>query len=140
MKGFLPVLVLVLGFCWVEDKCGSSKPAPKAQARSADSPKTSSTIQGFSANMFFAEQSAKNDAAMKALTEIRDRGKASGNTDVEASIRILRLRSVEVTQAINEVNTGAYSITDKEKMLKVLEMEQAWADASIIALASAFVL
>jgi hypothetical protein len=50
----------------------------------------------------------------------------------EAFNRILRVRSAELARAIDEVKTGSYSISDKQKMLVPLEQEKDWVDAAIL--------
>jgi hypothetical protein len=65
---------------------------------------------------------------MDALTDARDRG------DINAVIRILRLRSRELAQAIDDVNAGSYSINDKQQMLNTLKEEKDWASDGAAAL------
>lgn len=100
---------------------------PKVESP-ADLPSTSSAVQGFAANRLLADQLEKHQKTMEALTDARDRG------DIDAVIRILRLRSRELAQAIDKVNTGSYSINDKQQMLNVLKQEKDWASDGAAAL------
>ncbi len=118
----------------------SGSPAPKtavaadsgmsAQPGPAPQSDSSSAVQGWSANRLLAQQDEKHRETIEAMQGAKSRG------DYDGVIRILRIRSAELTAAIENVNTGSYSIDDKQKMLKVLEQEQAWADASAAFLAS----
>jgi hypothetical protein len=94
----------------------------------ADLSSTSPEVQGFAANELLGDQLEKHQKTMEALTDARDRG------DVDALIRILRLRSTELAQAIDEVNAGSYSISDKQRMLDILEQEEGWASGGAAAL------
>jgi hypothetical protein len=89
---------------------------------------SSSAVDGLSANWLLAKQSNRQKETMEALTEAKERG------EMEAFKRILGLRSAELARIIDEVNTGSYTIRDKQKMLIPLEMERDWADASLTAL------
>jgi predicted nucleic acid-binding Zn ribbon protein len=100
---------------------------PKVQSP-ADVPSTSSAVQGFAANELLADQLEKHQRTMDALTDARDRG------DINAVIRILRLRSRELAQAIDDVNAGSYSINDKQQMLNTLKEEKDWASDGAAAL------
>jgi hypothetical protein len=94
-----------------------------------DPPPSSSTVKGFSANWLLAVQLEKHQKTIRALTD------AKNSWDMDAFKRILRLRSRELAAVIDEVSTGAYSISDKQKMLEPLEKEKDWADSSLAAFA-----
>jgi zinc-ribbon domain len=114
-----------------ERSSAEKREAPDAVSnlQSADDlPSTSSEVQGFAANQLLADQLEKHQKTMDALTDARGRG------DVDAVIRILRLRSRELAQAIDEVNTGSYSINDKQRVLNLLEQEKGWASDGAAAL------
>jgi hypothetical protein len=125
--GLVVGCISLLLACRASEESRLANDSSKAQG-SAESPSASSAVQGVSASWLLAKQSNKHDDTMKALKEARD------SVDMDASKRILRLRSIELAQAIDEVNTGSYSITDKQKMLKVLEQEKDWADSSLASL------
>jgi hypothetical protein len=78
--------------------------------------------------MLLAQQSAKHQKTVEALTDAKNRG------DFKRFVQILRLRSQELAKAIETVNGGSYSPTDKVKVVNVLEQEKEWADSSAIAL------
>ena len=63
---------------------------------------------------------------MKALTEANQRG------DMGAFRRILNVRSAELARVIDEVNSGSYSVNDKQKLLVPLQQEKDWADNAIV--------
>jgi hypothetical protein len=107
------------------DKSDSSQPSSALRELSTSS---SSAVQGVSANWLLADQADRHRRTIEALTRARDRG------DLTAATRILRSRSSELAQAIGIVKTGGYSVSDKRKMLDVLEQEKDWADSSATAL------
>lgn len=89
---------------------------------------TMSGVEGISANWLLAKQLNRNKEVLKIFSEARKK------EDVEACRRILVVRSAELARVIDEINTGSYSISDKQKMLIPLQQEKGWADAGIIAI------
>jgi hypothetical protein len=107
---------------------GQSNSLPPTASSPSSTPSSSSAVEGFSANWLLADQEDKHNKTMRALADEHNRG------DMDALKMILRLRSIELAQAIDKVTTGSYSISDKQKMLKVLEMEKDWADEGAVSM------
>jgi hypothetical protein len=85
-----------------------------------------------SANWLLAKQLDKHKEMLKVLKDANQRG------DMEAFRRIVVVRSAELARVINEVNTGSYSISDKQKLLVPLQQEKDWADNAIVGMHIAF--
>jgi len=128
----LLLLVFVL-FIWClipssKDSGGETNLSPSSEQQASPHSSSSSAVESLSANWLLAKQANRNRETMQELTDAKQRG------DMEAFNRILRVRSAELAQVIDEVNSGSYSVSDKQKMLVPLEQEKDWADASVAAL------
>src|SRR5258706_1062645 len=106
----------------------SSQPSHSSGQATSLPSSSSSAVESLSSNWLLAKQANRNRETMEALTDAKQRG------DMEALKRILRVRSAEFVQVIDEVNSGSYSVSDKQKMLVPLEQEKDWAAGSLLAL------
>jgi hypothetical protein len=105
---------------------GKDVPVAASQPPALTPTSTSSKgVEGLAADMLLAEQYKKHKETVRALADTKS---------LAAFDLILRLRSAELAQVIEKVNTGSYSISDKQKMLVPLEQEKDWADSSITSL------
>jgi hypothetical protein len=90
--------------------------------------RSGSKVESLSANWVLAQQLNKHKETLEALEQAKKR------RDNASFIRILKLRTLELSKAIDEVSNGSYSISDKQKIVNVLEQERAWAVGSAAAL------
>jgi hypothetical protein len=105
-----------------------SNPPKRNAAAERSSSASSSAVEGLTANWLLAQESEKHRRTVEALSDAKGRG------DFKAFAQILQLRSRELAQAIETVKRGSYSITNKRKVLNVLEQEKEWADSGAEAL------
>jgi len=103
-----------------------TKPAILSSSSSISSSSSASAVESLSANWLLAKQLDKHKETLKALTEANQRG------DMGAFRRILNVRSAELARVIDEVNSGSYSVNDKQKLLVPLQQEKDWADNAIV--------
>ena len=100
------------------DSSSTGRPSPNA-------------VQSLGANWTLAKQASRHE-------EVTEEIKALGNrNDFEGILRVLSVRAAELEVEIERIRaSSSYSISDKQKMLKRLEQELAWARESYLGLAT----
>ncbi len=129
LAAFVVPLVLFFSLEEIQESLRSKDPVTRPTIPSSPSTSSSSSasaVESLSANWLLAKQLDKHKEMLKVLKDANQRG------DMEAFRRILVVRSAELAQAIEEVKTGSYSISDKQKLLVPLQEEKDWADNAII--------
>lgn len=126
--GFIAVAVLVgiVGTGWL-----STTPLLRPTSGDRSPSASSDTVKGFGANWLLGTQANRNKDV---TSEIRRLG---ARNDFEGIVAVLRTRSRELEQVINEVELDpSYSVSDKRRILQVLNQEHDWALSSYIGLKS----
>ena len=100
------------------DSSSTGRPSPNA-------------VQSLGANWTLAKQASRHE-------EVTEEIKALGNrNDFEGILRLLWSGAAELEVEIERIRaSSSYSISDKQKMLKRLEQELAWARESYLGLAT----